>query len=182
MTEEEKYYFDNRFKISENDMSTWQYFPIGEIKRKIYDYHYQPLNLFLKRYYEDFANMNHWNGWMDDIVIPAFENDVKKLSKLLGEGVVNIFSHKKMMDFYSKIKDLGFFENDIKLFLSWMNGMNFFEDQKISFQDWINSKKYNIGGRHNTQDDLYTLQEIVKETYGNNMLRDKLMSLEWHKR
>jgi hypothetical protein len=183
MTEEEKYYIENRFKISENDMSTWRYFPIGEVKRKIYDYHYQPLNLFLERYYQDFSNMNQWRlQWMEAIVIPAFENDVKKLSERLGDGVFKTFSHKRMIDFYFRIKDLDFFENDIKLFLSWMNGMNFFESQKISFTDWINSSRYNIGGRHRTEGDQYSLQDIAKEAFGNNLIRDKIMSLEWHKR
>lgn len=183
MTEEEKHYFENRFKISENDMSTWRYFPIGELKRKIYDYHYLSLNIFLNRYYQDFSKMNQWKSqWMDVIVFPAFENDVKKLSERLGDGVYTKFSNKSMIDFYSKIKDLDFFDKDIKLFLSWMNGMNFFENQKTSFQDWINSKKYNIGGRHTTEDDLYSLQDIAKETFGNNLIRDKLMSLEWHNR
>lgn len=182
MTEEE-YYKANRFKINESDISTWGYFPLGEPKRMIYDYHYQSLKQFLIRYYQVFHNREQWTEqWMNAIVIPAFENDLERLSKRLGIGVSNVFSHKRMIEFYHKIEDIDFFEDDVKLFFSWMNGMNFFESQETVFQDWINSRDYNIGGRHRMKEDLYSLQDIAKEEFGNNLVRDKLMSLEWHKR
>lgn len=182
MTEEELYKAD-RDKIKENDISTWKYYPEGELKRKIYDYHNLLLKQFLAIYYEEYSNKEQWREqWMSAIVLPAFENDLVTLAKRLDVGVYKKFTNRKMTNFYSEIKDIEFFDSDIKLFFSWMNGMNFFEKQKISFQNWITSKNFNIGGRHQTEEDLYSLQDMAKEDFGNNLVRDKLMSLEWHKR
>lgn len=179
---EEEYYKANRDKIKEHDISTWKYLPVGEIKRKIYDYQYLLLREFLTIYYSDYNKKQWTEQWMNAIVLPAFENDYEKLSKRLGEGIIRIFSAKKMNDFYFKIKDLPLFDNDVKLFISWMCGMGFFEKQNISFENWISSKNFNIGGRHQVSEDLYSLQDMAKEEYGNNLVRDKLMFLEWHKR
>ncbi len=170
-------------EIKENDISTWKYCPVGSVKRKIYDYHNLSLKHFLDIYYNEYLNKSHWDErWLIPIVLPAFENDVEKLSKILGLGVYKNFSHKEMIDFYSLIGNIDCFENDVKLFISWMAGMGFFEKQNISFQDWINTKKFNIGGRHDSEVDVYSLQDIAKEKLGNNLVRDKLIALEWHKR
>lgn len=154
-----------------------------EKKRKIYDYNFLPLNQFISRYYTDFTKKKQWDSqWMQAIVLPAFQNDIQKLSIRLGVGISNIFSNKKMQEFYSKIKHLDFFDDDVKLFFSWMCGMSFFENQNKEFEEWINSRNYNTGGRHPIKDDLYSLKEMALEQNGNNLVRDKLMSLEWHKR
>lgn len=182
MTEEE-FYNENKFKIKENDVSTWKYIPLGELKRKIYDYHFLPLQQFLNIYYKEYLNKEQWSSqWMDAIVYPAYQNDLAKLSKRLGVGIKDIFTHNHMIEFYNEIKYIRFFDDDVKLFFSWLCGMNFFVSQNISFEDWINSNCYNIGGRHEVESDIYSLQDMVKEEFGNNLVRDKLMILEWYKR
>lgn len=180
---EEEIYRRNRNKISIDDISTWKYFPSGEVKRKIYDYHFLPLSDFLSKYYVSFPQKEFWtNQWMNAIVFPAFDNDIEKLSKRLGKGITSNFSFDEMHQTFSKLKNVNYLEDDVKLFVSWMSGMHFFEKQGRCFNEWINSKNYNTGGRHYIKPDIYTIKEIAQFNHGNNLLREKLMELEWHKR
>ena len=88
-----------------------------------------------------------------------------------------------MVNFYRKNRShLRHFDEDIIMFFSYLQTFDFFQEANTTIEQWIKSKKYNIGGRHATENDLFTLQDMAKEIYGNNLVRDKLMSLEWHKR
>ncbi|NLK93332.1 MAG: hypothetical protein GX273_09465 [Bacteroidales bacterium] len=187
MTEEE-FYRINRDKIKENDISTWKYFPIGEFKRKIYDYHYLSLKNFLKTYYNEFEKQNLWINWMRNIILPVFKNEIsnwKRYNVDINNEEYKLWfeeKHKLMVNYYNKNKSLILFEDDIILFLSYLETFEFFQDANLTLEKWIDSKNYNIVGMHKVGEDKYSLQDMAKEKYGNNLIRDKLMSLEWHKR
>ena len=85
-----------------------------------------------------------------------------------------------MRSFSDENGSLKLFEKDIVQFFFYLRSFDFFQNRTID--SWINSKDFNIGGRHQIEEDLYSLNDMVKEEYGNNLVRDKLMSLEWHKR
>jgi hypothetical protein len=68
------------------------------------------------------------------------------------------------------------------MFIAYMDCLGFFKSNNISYDKWVRSKNYNIGGRQTFKEDLYTLKEIAEYNNGMNLVREKLMNLEWHKR
>jgi hypothetical protein len=187
MTEEE-YYISNRDKIKDNDISTWKYYPVGELRRKIYDYHHLNLKDFLLLYYKEFEKQDFWaKNWMSNIILPLITNDSTNWKRYdldpTNKDYKSWFEekHNIMLDNFKKNKSL-FFEEDIIMFISYLETFGFFKDIDMSIDQWLTSKKINSGGKHKTEEDIYTLQELAKEQHGNNLIRDKLMSLEWHKK
>jgi len=187
MTEEE-YYQLNRDKIDINDISTWKYFPIGKAMRKTYDYHNLSLIEYLERYYKEYHNKLQWKNWMQNIIFPLFENEISRWKRYNIDNKNDEYKlwfedkHNIMKFFFTRIEPLQLFDKDVLLFFSYLKAMNFFNDSNLSVNEWINSKNFNLGGRHKVAPDKYSLKEIAQEKFGNNLVRDKLMSLEWHKK
>ena len=182
---EKEYYHKNRKNIDLKDIATWKYFPIGELRRKSYDYEYIKLEEYLMRYYKDFENKELWDkNWINSIILPLYNKDIDGFKKVFPniENNKEWFFENRMEEYFDFFRSYSDFDDDILMFISYMKCYGFFDNQSLKYQEWINSKKYNIGGRHQVKEDKYTLKEMAKHQYGMNLVRDKLMDLEWHKR
>lgn len=187
--EKDEYYNKNKDKIKLNDISTWKYYPLGNPMRKTYDYNNIPLNIFLLRYYEKYDDTN-WNRWINTIVKPLFKDDYEswkridfKYYSIQDEKKFNSWfkeRHNKMKESYYDLKQHCDADDEIVLFISYLSGMNFFSDINLSINEWLNRKHYDLGGRYKTKPDIYSLKEMSKYIYGENLVKDKLITLKWH--
>lgn len=187
---ENEYYLTNKHKIDLKVIYTWKYFPVGDSMRKTYDYNYIPLEGFLERYYKHFDN-NNWHRWINTIVKPLYDGNPKEWKRIDYDSIIDKSkyipwfkdSQSKMITMYNELKHNIEFEDDILLFISYMNGLGFFRDINMPFNLWVKQNKYNLGYRDKQiKADRYSLEEIAKKKYGMNLVREKLMNLDWHKK
>lgn len=187
--DEQKYYQLHRDKIKADDISTWKYIPIGDSMRKSYDYHYLPLQDFLDRYFSNYDNEN-WNRWIETIVKPVYYGDAIKWKRINYNNINDkqVFNtwfsgnQKKMQTSFESLKKQYKFNDDILLYISYLDAMGFFKDINTSVDDWLHSKNFNIGGIHKAQEDIYSLVEMSNYKYGEELIKEKLMKLEWLKK
>lgn len=189
--EEQEYYNNNKHKIKFNDISTWKYYPIGNSMRKTYDYYNINLADFLILYYKEYDETN-WNRWINTIVKPLFNGDYKNWKRIDYkyqniddmDNFISWFEEKqqKMKNVYVKLKSLYKLDDKILLFISYLSSMNFFEEINMMINEWLENKNYNLGGRNKSNPDIYSLKEISQYAYGENLIKEKLMNLDWHKK
>jgi len=184
-----EYYLSNRDKIKLNDIETWKYYPIGEPMREPYDYLHQSLSEYLERYYSKYeksSNYVYWKRWMITTILPLYNNDFNGWKRISDYDKKNFEMPVRfknwnlaMIKFYTEIKASKIFDDDILLFIAYMFAFDFFNN--MSFKEWIKTKNFDIGFRKQ-EEDKYSFTEISKQKYGMNLIRDKLMKLDWHKR
>lgn len=159
--------------------------------KKTLDYYFSSLEKYLQKYYQDYDQSN-WNRWMQRIIKPLFEGDIINWKRM--EYNVNKISNqdnfelwfaervKKMNDAYQQLKETSELDDEILLFVSYLASMGFFEDINMSMDDWLNSKRINQDGTGKSKKDRYSINKLSQYDLGSNLIKEKLISLDWHKR
>lgn len=125
----------------------------------------------LKKYYRDY-NKNGWDNFMQTLVLPAFNYNLREEFKTKNSSRFENFSFIDMEKFYDRWKKKKMFDDDILLFISFLAGDSFFENK--DFEVWINEKRFD-------EPIQYSILDVSKMPYGMNFIRSYLISLPWWK-
>lgn len=141
-----------------------------------------PLEEYLYKYYSKYENdslkFNYWNKTMKESIDPCYNEELRDetLKKKWKFTDVKFFKLDKMNFIYAELASQGYFPDDINRFIGVMAGLGFFDS--ITLSSWLNSKNWsnNINIEEGT---WYSLLEIAKVKYGDNLIRSNLTILKW---
>ena len=118
--------------------------------------------------------LSEWNRWFEKFVRPIFiseerENYYAKLQKFQAPFYPKYWIAEK---FYIKIKNDDRFDDELKMYFSFLYSCGFFMEYVIEFEEWLEMGNWE---KPFQQEELtITIMEILKLPNGINLLKEKL--------
>jgi len=124
--------------------------------------------------FEENIDLTEWNRWFNKFVIPLFVEEGREeyYSRLKKMQAPFHPKHWVAEKFYSSIKDDLRFDNQLKLFFSFLYSCGFFMENLITFEDWLGMENW-WRPTSNDQDEPIILS-VLEEPNGINLLKSKL--------
>jgi hypothetical protein len=119
-------------------------------------------------------DLTDWDRWFDKFVAPVFQPESRDeyFSRLKKIQAPFYPKHWIAEKFYAKIKDDQRFDNQLKLFFSFLYSCGFFMENIIAFEDWIEMS--NWWNPHAHDGDEKSILKILEEPNGLSLLKSKL--------
>jgi hypothetical protein len=122
----------------------------------------------------DKIDLVEWNRWFLKYVSPVFDFKMRdgyyeNLKKQQAPFYPKFWIAEK---FYNKIKDDNRFDNELKLFFSFLYSCGFFMEHIISFEEWLTIRNWTNPTNSNISEE--TILEILNKPNGSNILKSQL--------
>jgi hypothetical protein len=123
---------------------------------------------------EENVDLSEWNRWFNKFVAPVFrpegrEEYYKKLKEIQAPFYPR---HSVAEKFYDTIKRDLRFDDQLKMFFSFLYSCGFFMENIIVFEDWLRMTNWSIP--HSKDHDEKTIAKTLEEPNGMNLLKSKL--------
>ena len=119
-------------------------------------------------------DLTEWSRWFNKFVLPVFNSEGRekyydKLEKIQAPFYPKYWIAEK---FYESIKNDKRFDDELKLFFSFLYSCGFFMENMISFEDWL--RMSNWWRPHLEEADEKPILKIIEEPNGLELLKFKI--------
>ncbi len=120
------------------------------------------------------VDLVEWNRWFLKYVNPVFD------SKMRDEYYENLKKQQSPFypkywiaeKFYTKIRDDNRFDEELKLFFSFLYSCGFFMEYIITFEEWVQMKNWINPSNQNIKEE--SILEILNQSNGTEILKSQL--------
>ena len=122
-------------------------------------------------------DLTDWNRWFNKFVAPVFNTEGRdKFYEMLKKYQPPFYPKYWVAEkFYKKIKSDSRFDEELKLFFSFLYSCGFFMENIIGFEEWLTANNWERPwlGEDAAIEKQKTILEILAEPFGQNYLKNK---------